>query len=205
MPTTGRPGRPRDPRAQRAVLEATIHLLGDRGVAAMSVEAVAERAGVGKATIYRRWASKEALCVEAVACVVLDAPAACAGDPRRGLSQLLTGLERALETSDVGRLLPHLASVAATNPQLAAIWRQSLVEPTHERVTALLARAVDAGQLAVDIDRPLAAELLLAPFFYRLLVSGAPARPDAVDRLLAVVWATWPGPATGPFTPSQRH
>jgi hypothetical protein len=68
------------------VLEAVIALLADRGFAGTSVEAVADRAGVSKATIYRHWPSKEALCVEAVACVVVDTPKAGGRDPRRELT-----------------------------------------------------------------------------------------------------------------------
>lgn len=193
MPTPRPPGRPRSPRAHRAVLEAVIHLLGERGFTGTSVEAVADRAGVSKATIYRHWSSKEALCGEAIACVVVDVPRAGGHDPRRLLKRSLIGLAEALEGSDAGRLLPHLASAAAINPQLAEIWRRSLVEPTRQRVIRLLREAVDAGQLAANTDVELAAELLLAPLFYRRLVTGAPAVDRRlVDRLLAAVWAAWP-------------
>jgi AcrR family transcriptional regulator len=187
------PGRPRSPRAHRAVLEAVIHLLGDRGFGGMSVEAVALRAGVSKATIYRHWASKEALCMEAVACVVVDAPEGRGEDPRRELEALLSGFVEALERSQAGRLLPHLASAAATDRQLAAIWRETLVEPARRRVDRLLRRAVDAGQLGAGADLDLAGELLLAPLFYRRLVTGAPAADRAfVRRLVTAVWDVWP-------------
>lgn len=194
MPTPGRPGRPRDPRAHRAVLEAAIHLLGERGVTAMSVDAVAARARVSKATIYRRWASKEALCVEAVACVVVNPPPPGETDPRRAVTALLTGIAAALESSDAGRLLPHLASAAASDPQLADIWRQSLVEPARRRVTALVRRAAEAGDLAPDTDVELVGELLLAPLFYRRLVTGRRATPTDVERLVAAVWQPCAGP-----------
>lgn len=197
MPAPGRPGRPRSPRAHRAVLEAVIHLLGDRGLAGMSVEAVADRAGVSKATIYRHWSSKEALCVEAVACVVVESPAPRGEDPRGELRSLLLGVAAALERSDAGRLLPHLASAAATDPQLAQVWRLALVDPTHRRVAACLHRALDVGALSPDADPDLLAEFLLAPLFYRRLVTGRPARDGAlIDDLLDGVWRAWP-PAGG--------
>lgn len=197
MTTPRRPGRPRSPRAHRAVLEAVIDLLGQRGFVGMSVEAVADRAGVSKATIYRHWPSKEALCGEAIACVVVEARSAGGGNPRRQLRALLVGVAEALERSDAGRLLPHLASATATDPQLAEIWRQSLVAPTCQHVTRLLRRAVDAGQLAAHTDIDLSAELLLAPLFYRRLVSGVPVgERDLVDRLIAAVWRAWPPSVT---------
>lgn len=190
MPPPARPGRPRSSRAHRAVIEAVIALLGDRGFAGMSVEAVADRAGVSKATIYRHWPSKEALCGEAVACIVVSTAVAGSGSPRRELRALLLELAGALERSDAGRLLPHLASAAATDPRLAEIWRQSLVEPARRRVVGLLRRAVDAAELAADTDLDLAAELLLAPLFYRRLVTGERTTPG-VDRLIGAVWAAW--------------
>lgn len=187
------PGRPRSARARRATLEAVVDLLGDRGFGGLSVDAVAHRAGVSKATIYRHWRSKESLCAEAVACVIVDAPDVRGGDPRSELEALLTGFARALERSDAGRLLPHLASAAATDPQLAAIWRETLVQPARGRVDLLLRRAVEAGQLSPSTDVELAGELLLAPLFYRRLVTGRPvADTELVGRLVQTVWAAWP-------------
>jgi AcrR family transcriptional regulator len=195
MTSPRRPGRPRSPEAHRAVLEAVIELLGDQGLAAMSVEAVAERARVSKATIYRHWSSKQALCAEAVACVVFDAPDARGGAPRRALESLLLGLAGALERSDAGRLLPHLASAAATDRRLADIWRDSLVEPVSRRVAGLVREAIEAGELALETDVEAATELLLAPLFYRRLVSGAPfADRRFVAGLVDVVWAHWSPP-----------
>lgn len=171
------------------MLEAVIELLGDCGVAGMSVDAVASRAGVSKATIYRHWSSKEALCIEAVACLVVDPPVPVETDPRRELTALLSWLATALTGSDAGRLLPHLVSAAATDPQLGEIWRQSLVQPVHGHALRLLGEAIDAGQLAAGTDVDLAAELLLAPLFYRRLVSGHRATRELVERLVAAVWA----------------
>lgn len=193
------------------MLEAVIALLGEQGVTGMSVDAVAQRAGVSKATIYRHWPTKTALCGEAIACVVVETPRCGYEDPRAALVDLLTGVGTALERSDAGRLLPHLASAAATDPRLAAIWRASLVEPVRVRVAGLLRRAAESGALAPDTDIDLATELLLAPLFHRRLVTGAPAasRSLAAD-LVAAVWRAWaPGQtgtdSGGDVTPRRRQ
>lgn len=177
------------------MLEAVITLLGDRGFAGMSIDAVASLAGVSKATIYRHWPSKEALCGEAVACVVVEVVSAGEGDPRAQLALVLRRLTTSLERSDAGRLLPHLASAAETDPRLGQIWRQSLVYPVRQRVGLLLRQAADHGDLAPSTDVELATEILLAPLFYRRLVTGVrPGQGALVERLLDVVWATWPPP-----------
>lgn len=169
-----------------------IALLGEQGVSGMSVDAVAQRAGVSKATIYRHWPTKTAMCGEAIACVVVEAPRCRAEDPQMALVELLTGIGAALERSDAGRLLPHLASAAATDPRLATIWRASLVEPVRARVTAQLRRAVHDGALAADTDVDLAAEMVLAPLFHRRLVTGAPAASRGLaEDVVATVWRAW--------------
>jgi hypothetical protein len=104
-------------------------------------------------------------------------------------------LADALARSDAGRLLPHLASVAATDPRLGEVWRQTLVEPARGRVAGLLRRAVERGELGAGTDVELATEILLGPLFARrLLGGGRPADRAFVERLTAAVWAAWGRP-----------
>lgn len=202
-----RPGRPRSERARRAALEAALALLTDRGLAAMSVDAVCERAGVSKATIYRHWESKERLCIEAVSCVRArggeaagpatdpgtgpDPAAGCgpdpgAADPRAGIVAVLRAFADADDPSASGRLLARLVGEAVDNPELARVWRATVVAPQRARLAGLVARAVEQGELRHDTDVDLVVDLLLGPLVYRRLVTGTAV--PAPEQLVEAVW-----------------
>src|SRR5438067_8052092 len=114
-PATRKPGRPRSARAHRAILAAALALLAEEGFEAMSMEGVAARAGVGKSTIYRRWASKEALLIEAVSSIHAEAPIVDTGNIRDDLLALARAGLQGSPRSALVRLFPRLLSEAATN------------------------------------------------------------------------------------------
>lgn len=181
-----RPGRPRSERARRAALDAALALLADRGLSAMSVDAVCERAGVSKATIYRHWESKERLCIEAVSCARPDEPPPDSGDPRADIVAVLRAFVAVTDSSASGRLLARLVGEAVDNPELARVWRATIVAPRRARLASLVGRAVERGELRSDTDVDLAVDLLLGPLLYRRLVTGTPMpRPE---ELVEAVW-----------------
>ncbi len=131
------PGRPRSERAHEAILEATLDLLLEEGFTRMSIEAVATRAGVGKATIYRRWPSKADLVVEAVACrkeqPFVDPDS---GGVREDLVSLARQAFRPRESSEVTELMLRLASARARHPELQEAFMRHIVEPRRRIVAA---------------------------------------------------------------------
>jgi AcrR family transcriptional regulator len=153
-------------------------MIADDGVNALSIEAVATRAGVGKATIYRRWPSKEALMGDALATLVDDMPQTFDGTSAR--EQLVSMLEhvrcRSVDSRS-GRIFPRMASYKHSHPELFAIFADRVLAPRRERVRALVQQAIDVGELRSDIDVPLAATLLLAPMLY-INMTGMPQRLD---------------------------
>ena len=176
-------GRPRDPRRDAAILQATLELLAEGGYAAVTMEAVAARAGVGKATLYRRHPHKEQLVVDALA-TLAEAVAPVAGTPRDQLVALLEGLQRRTG-SLAGRLFPRLVSEAVDNPQLMALYRQQVVEPRRERFRAVLRRAVELGEVRPDLDVDHAVDLLVGPVAYRsLLRTDPPVEPGFAARVV---------------------
>lgn len=160
-------GRPRSQEAESAILEATLDLIADDGVNALSMEAVAALAGVGKTTIYRRWSSKEALMGDALATLIDDMPETFDGaNARQQLVSMLEHVRCRSVDSQAGRIFPRMASYKHSHPELFAIFAERVLAPRRERVRALVQRGIDEGELRPDVDVPLAATLLLAPIIY---------------------------------------
>ena len=167
------PGRPRSERAHEAILEATLDLLLEEGFTRMSIEAVATRAGVGKATIYRRWPSKADLVVEAVACrkeqPFVDPDS---GGVREDLVSLARQAFRPSESSEVTELMLRLASARARHPELQEAFMRHIVEPRRRIVADVLRRGVERGEIRSDIDIELALDVLMGFVSYRHMISA---------------------------------
>jgi AcrR family transcriptional regulator len=173
---TARPmGRPRDARADRAILSATLELIADVGVHEFRTEDVAARAGVGKGAIYRRYRSKDDLVTAAVAALVSEEIAIPDTGSTRG--DLLVLMQEAVELycgSLAGRLMPNLVGAMAQRPELARAVRESFLAGRRAALAAVLERGVERGDLRPDLDVELALDVLGGPLFYRLLITGGP-------------------------------
>ncbi|TDC70037.1 TetR/AcrR family transcriptional regulator [Actinomadura sp. GC306] len=159
---TGRaPGRPRSERADRAILEATLDLLArESGVAGVSVEAVAARAGVGKTTIYRRWSGKEALIVDALAAAKAPLPELSGRSAREDLTEIARAL-----TAERGRrhlrCFWNVVGSAEKYPELYARYQKDIIEPRRAIVRDVLRRGVETGELRADLDVEVAMSMLV--------------------------------------------
>lgn len=182
-------GRPRDPKLDQALIDATLRLLADGGYSALTMEAVAAAAGVGKATLYRRWAGKEQLVVDAIA-TLSEPPAAQAGaGVRDELVALLEAMRLTSRSSLAGKIFPRLISEGADNPELMKRYRAQVLDPRRERFRAVLRRGAAQGLVRADLDLDHAINLLIGPMVYRNLIrSEPPPGPDLapliVDDLL---------------------
>jgi AcrR family transcriptional regulator len=166
-------GRPRSDRAHRAILEAARALLIQGGFADLRLEHVAARAGVGKATIYRRWPSKEALALTLL--LELAAPHITiedVGDTRAELLAAVTNAMRAVTDTPFGPVIRALLSQIAINPQLGDPFRASVVQARREEVARVIARGISRGDLRPDAEVDLATELLVGPVYFRLMFGG---------------------------------
>ena len=145
------------------------------GYSALSLDAVARKAGVGKAALYRRWRSKAAMASDLVAQIGAILPAQLTGDDRGSLeadlhAMLLVGA-RMMRDPLVRRILPDLYAALDREPALAAALRPSETV-RGQKVRAVIDRAVARGELSTDIDRGLAADLLFGPLYWRIVVLG---------------------------------
>jgi AcrR family transcriptional regulator len=178
-------GRPRSADADVAILQAALELAGEVGVRALSMDEVAARAGVSKATIYRRWSSKEALVIDALRSAIDPVSAVDHGTLGDDLRHYLRDMADRM-TAARGDVLPHLIEVACYDPAI----RSSLDDWVRHRrapLLAILERGVRRGELAADTDLELLLDLLIGPFVYRRLLTGGPLGNDLIERLLAIV------------------
>lgn len=183
------PGRPRSPEVDRAIRRAAIDLLAEESYDALSIEAVAARAGCGKAAIYRRWPSKSALVVDAIAaCKEQGFLLPDTGSARDDLLAYVQGLVRYLHTSDIGRVMPALVAELARNPELAASFRQMVIEPRRGLVLDTLARGVARGELRADVDLAVVADAMIAVLHHRLLITGQEVDDGLPERLVDLLW-----------------
>jgi AcrR family transcriptional regulator len=181
-------GRPRSPECDHAILDAALAEYAANGLDGMSVDAVAARAGVSKATIYRRWSSKEALVLDAwMACYPVEA-VPDTGSLTGDLIAHSRQFRDAVSTGVFGRVLPQMVAAARVNEDLAEVFRR-LVAERRARVRVALDRAVERGELSAGVDLELVQDLLIGPLFYRTLMSGEPSSDDVIAEVVAIVLA----------------
>ena len=174
-----RGGRPRSLEADQAIVDATLDLIAEEGINALSVEAVAVRAGVGKATIYRRWPSKEAL-VEAALGRMNDSlsPAPVDGALRDRLVVLVEEIRCKSAETHGGRILPRMLAYGASHPELFEMFYRQVITPRRARFRTVLSDAVTSGELPADTDLDLAVTLLAAPMLYLNMMQSATGAPE---------------------------
>ncbi len=180
---------PRQPstRAHEDVLAAALKLISERGIDGVSVDAIADASGVSKATIYKHWDNKEALCLEAVSSVQSGLPEFHSDDPKRDLVRLLRHLAEAPRSSELMRIMPKIFGYASVNPAFAKVWAVRIEEPRRNRLTELIERAIAAGELRKDVDLNLALHVLMGPILYhRIMHTAMP--PDMPERVVDVFW-----------------
>ena len=188
---THRPGRPRSEKARNAILQATAELLLGPGLAGVSMDAVAERAGVSKATIYRWWPTKEALALDTLyqESARNRPPRRDTGTVRGDLLALLQPWARLVSSRPYGRVIAALITKAQTDPAFAEQYRARFVEPRRDEVRAFYARAIGRGELPPDTKVEVGLDLLYGPLYHRLLHGHAPLDDafvrDVVDTTLA--------------------
>ena len=192
IPAPGTPvrGRPRSEEADRAILRAATELLAERGLAGLSMEEVAARAGVGKATIYRRWRSRGALALDAfmVEFRALQ-PLPDTGTLRGDLLAALRAWVKAVTRTPAGRILAGLVAAAQDDPELAAAWRAQVVEPMRAQHRVVLRRAIERGEIPASTDTDVALDLMYGAAYHRLLQGHRPLSDTFVRRVIDVIVA----------------
>jgi len=168
-------GRPRSERAHQAILEATNQLLEERGFSDLTMDEVAQRAGVSKPTIYRRWPTKGTLVFEAFSADFRNRqPLPDTGTLRGDLLGALRAWIRVVKGTVTGRTLRGLIAEVQRDPELAELWRERFLAPVRAQHRTLVERAVLRGEVAPDADPDIVLDLLYGPAYHRLLQSHLP-------------------------------
>jgi AcrR family transcriptional regulator len=172
-PAPPRRGRPRSEKAHRAILDAARELIEAEGFGGLRLEHVAARAGVGKATVYRHFSTKESLAL--VLLMDLASPHIAVedvGDTRAELVATVTKPIGALTGSPFGPVVRALLSEIAINPALGDPFRRSVVQARRDEIARIVRRGIERGDLRPDADPDLATELLVGPVYFRLMFGG---------------------------------
>jgi AcrR family transcriptional regulator len=180
-------GRPRSEQAHQAILDATLELLAEVGFSALTVEGVATRAGVGKATIYRRWPSKLPLVVEAFG-QLPGLEDSDTGSLRGDLTMMLKSYLQLFNSTPLAAVLPSLAGERANSPELWEMF-DPVMRVRRKPLEAALARAVARGELPENLDLELAADLIVGPIAVRLFFRGAKLDPKIVTPIVDLALA----------------
>jgi AcrR family transcriptional regulator len=170
-----RAGRPRSLESQQAILDATLALLATQGYKAMSIEEVAARAGVGKATIYRWWDSKENLALDALQHLYARHPVIDTGNLRHDFIAMIEDFIQLLEEKRpiLGDLSFKLFGEIKTHPELFQMFYTRIMEPRFQQLVQMIERAQQRGELRKDLDPYMLAGFCCSPYIiYRLMSKG---------------------------------
>jgi len=165
-----------DPRVRRTralVHEATLDLLADVGFQGISIDCVAQRAGVARTTIYRNWSSKAELVVDAFGALSSTHEIEPTGDTRADLLALMGHLAGELPEARWASVMASLVAAAEHDPELAAE-KKKLIAERQRPLRSILKQAIESGYLSPSTDSDVAMSMLVGPLFYRRLVTGEP-------------------------------
>ena len=181
-----RRGRPRDPSRDEAIIDASIDLLVREGYDRLSMEAVATAAGVGKATVYRRWSSKAELVIDAMATLKPAIDTIDSGS-LDGDIELLIAASCSPHTERLLQVMASICSALPREPELLEAFRVRFTEPRIARISDLLLRARDRGELGPEVDVAMAASLVPSLMLQRVLMTGQPAGRAYAEKVVGSV------------------
>ncbi|MGW7550118.1 TetR/AcrR family transcriptional regulator [Streptomyces rimosus] len=171
-----------------AIRAAVFEELAAVGFARMSIEGIAKRAGVGKTAVYRRWRSKLHLVLDVVSAVAAEGlPSPDTGSLRGDIRMLLEVAARALRHPMAAQIIPDLLAEAARSPEIAEALRTALLDSQQGVAAAMVARAVERGELRPGVDARLALDLMTGPLYWRLLVVRDDLPKGYLDELALAV------------------
>ena len=183
-----RPGRPRDPDVDRAILRATLRVLAEEGYAGTSIERVASEAGVGKTAIYRRYSSKEELAASALGSIRAEwGPPPDTGSARNDMVEMLVLAQAAFARGPVFPMLGALLVEERRNPELFELFRERVMRPRRDDAMKVLQRGVERGEIRADADLEVAIHAMVGSILARHIM-GVPESREIIEETVNAVW-----------------
>ena len=174
-------GRPRSEKADRAIIDATLRMVGEHGVAGTTIEGVAAEAGVGKTTIYRRWPNKNDLILAAISDIVPPGDPPDTGTMAGDMAALAATQQRRLSGSRLSGIVPRVLAESMSDPKLHQDYVERVVEPFRAMLRLFIERGIERGELRADLEVEALVDLLHGIPIYRMLMSrGDPAYLEQV-------------------------
>jgi AcrR family transcriptional regulator len=184
--------RSRSTRAHRKVLDSALKLFAAEGIDATSMDGIAAASGVSKATIYKHWRDKDALCLEVLAYLhgFDEPPILKTGDHRADMVSALSHQAPAHRADLRGRLMPHFMAYAARSLTFGKAWRARMMEPARIELIQVLKRSIGEGLLPADLNLDVCVALLMGPMIYRHVLSlmGRKLPENMAERVVDAFW-----------------
>ncbi len=181
--------RTRSAKAHKKVIDATLELFVESGINATSMDAIAGRSGVSKATIYKHWPDKDALALEALSHLFgfyEQPPSFDSGDLRRDFVDVLTYQPNESKQEVKMKMMPHVMSYAERNRKFGDQWRTRIIEQPQLRLKKLIQRGITQKKLEKTVDLTVCLALLLGPAFYWYIIVGKKRSTSSMPRDLAI-------------------
>jgi AcrR family transcriptional regulator len=174
-------GRPRSEKADQAILDATLRMLGTQGVGGTTIEGVAAEAGVGKTTIYRRWPTKTDLILAAISNIVPQGDPPDTGTMGGDMAALAETQRHRLAASGLSGIVPRVLAESMGDPELHQEFVNRVVDPFRNMLRLFIERGIERGELRPDLEVEPLVDLLHAMPIYRMLMSRGD--PDALEQV----------------------
>ncbi|MEU1616385.1 TetR/AcrR family transcriptional regulator [Streptomyces sp. NPDC005722] len=178
-------GRPRNAAADTAIIEAVLSLLEEGAtIGELSMERIARAAGVGKATVYRRWAGKNALMLDVMKSVDEQTPRLAGRSVRDDLVTCVEFIRRRALVKRSSALLRNVIAQAQTEPELWAAYHDTVIVARRAQVRDVLQRGVRTGELRDDVDLELLGDLFIGPMLSRSMLRPDATLPEGLSELI---------------------
>jgi AcrR family transcriptional regulator len=181
-------GRQRSEESKEAILTAALHLLKKKPLRDITIEEIARKACVGKATIYKWWPSKAYVALEAfLGTMNRMVPTSDTGSAERDLKEQLHSVIT-FYTSPTGRIFGQFLAEGQSDKEFAALFRERFLKPRRELVGVIFDRAVERGEIDRNVDRELVLDLIFGPAILRLMVEHAPLDLEAAEAMISMLF-----------------
>jgi AcrR family transcriptional regulator len=186
-------GRPRDESIDDAVVQALFEVIEEAGLPGTTIDAVAERAGVSKATIYRRWDSKEKLVIDAVAGLITSVEIPDQSEIRDVLIGLLRAMRKFMAIAPAGTIFPWLVGEIAAGSELGRRYVEAVIAPRRSELGALIESHIASGELRPDLDVAVAVDMIIGPLIMAKITGRFRQEPDEawVEEIVDTLLRGW--------------